>query len=65
MGCRENPYLEPIADFRFSPYACGNVVDLPHVAKRTFGTEWASVGNKTCRLAVPLITGQKLETFLK
>ena len=34
LGFRENPYFEKSADF---PYACGNVVDLPHVAKRAFG----------------------------
>ena len=56
---------------RFSLYACGNRVDLPHVAKHAFGdqmgpnTQKASFGKKTCRLAIPLITGQKIVTFQK
>ena len=34
VGSTENPYFEKIG--RFSLYACGNGVDLPHLAKRAF-----------------------------
>ena len=38
-----------------SPYACGNGVDLPHLAKRAVGDQMGPNMQTPCRLAVPLI----------
>ena len=53
----ENPYFEKLANF-------GYVVDWRHVAKvRFWRPERPHSKKKTCRLAVPLIIGQKCGLF--
>ena len=59
----ESPKFQKLADFFL--YACGYVVDLPHVAKRAFGNQKGLIGQKTCRLAIPLIMKPKIANFLK
>ena len=53
FGSTENPPFKKVG--RFSLYAFGNGVNLPHVAKRAFGDQMGPNVQTPCRLAVSLI----------
>ena len=62
-GFMENPYLERLADFSYMHvemwWICPMWPSTPLATKR------ASLDEQPCRLAIPLIMGQKIADFLK
>ena len=53
LGSTENPNFEKLADFPLD--ACGNGVDLPHVAKHAFGDQMGPSVQKAMPFGSPLI----------
>ena len=50
---------------RFSLYACGNGVNLPHVAKHAFGEQMGANVQKAMPIGSPSHQGLKIAGFLK
>ena len=55
LGSRENPCCA-----EFAEYACGNRVDLPHVARRAFGNQMGPNRQKAMPFGTPSSTDKKM-----
>ena len=62
LGWMENPYFEKLDDFPYMHVEMGWI--CPMWPSAPLATKRAPIGKKPCRLAVPLITGERIGSFL-